>query len=137
MKMIIPLAIGLCILIGVLGFSTGWRFGRKRSHQRRRGYLKVAFEYYTRGWNRATANVIVEELDRVATQSRVHIINIDDAPTEKAKDRVRTKIGKWWPTEDIVWDQPAQPKSDPTAEIIRTPMRDLIKQIEHENVREM
>jgi hypothetical protein len=71
--------------------------------------------------------VEVRELDRIADQSRVEIIGADGAPLAN----VRKRIGNYWETNDISWEERPEPiqelKSRLSREeqIIMTPLHKL------------
>jgi hypothetical protein len=129
----------------ILGMAVGAFIARRRS-KNRRGVMKKKVEYES-GWEytrqrSATVTYIFEELDRVASQSKVKIIRIDDVPTLRAKWAAKRKIGEWVDTDQVEWDRPLeQPERktqpDPMETVIKTDMKDLVKHIEREDVRSM
>ena len=117
---------------------------RSSQKTRRRGVLNLKVSWWGErgGWVSAIVTVIVEERDVVASQSKVKILHIDDAPNPSAVKEVKKKIGDWYATDEIEWTQAGA--SDPEIEalkeklkndqVIKTPLKDLVAKIEQDEI---
>ena len=140
---IISLSLGLVgiILMAVIGSNE-----LAKAAARRKGIIKFTrkiYDWRLHEWNyNSPVIVVVEEKERVADQSKIKILHIDhkfarDSRTHREITTwVENTLGEYYDTDRVTWDNPETPENE-TAKIIKTDMKDLIKHIEEENIKNM
>ncbi len=103
-------------------------------------HLKIKWNYKRWMGNQLIDNyinvvIIVKEIERIANQSKIKVVCIDTGESNDSilQNDIETKIGQYVNTNGVLWDSPIKVE-DKTSKIIKTPMKDLIKQIEAENI---
>lgn len=81
--------------------------------------------------------IMVEEIDRIADQSKINILDIDfkDAVNDVHRNwvikEIKNNLGEWINTSDVKWESP---KELEMKKIIETPLDKLAKQIEADDI---
>lgn len=145
--------LGLIIsIVGVITFTLGIGVGMILNHNQhktksryiRKGIIhkKWAQKHLTGGmYNVETGGTIysgealcvVGELEKVRNYSKVEVLTVENCPWELV-DVIKEEIGEYVNTSDIKWDSDNINENE---EIIKTPMNELVKHIEMENIKDM
>jgi len=105
----------IALLTSMLALGIALFAEKRRQAKQRRGLITVkrTWEISYNRTRTAIMTVVVQELDRVADQSRVKILHIDDAPGPQSIKYAKKEIGKWYPTKDVKWGSPPKTAEPP------------------------
>lgn len=118
---------------------------KKRKGNRRGTYLhSLCWD----GGSRSEFNVkvlfVVEELEQVGGYSKIKILHVEGINGILSESKIKGAkdyIGQYLKTQKVTWDESEEysevEKESEQEKIIKTPMKDLVKQIEMENIRDM
>lgn len=75
----------------------------------RQGVIKMKIKYKWDAYSYTTDNVtvIVSELERIASQSRIRVDHVDDAYNERGVEATKRHLGDYVATSDVEWDDPS------------------------------
>lgn len=81
---------------------------RKRKSKMRRGVIQYTIKWKEKENKKyvdreAFVTAVVRELDRVASQSKIEFICVDDAPCSWSREYAKKQLGQWVATKDVEW----------------------------------
>ena len=147
-----------CVSVGGLAYASGYSDGNKdKKHPNRRGVIKYKefkwddagyWDTYAKSRKATNVVIVIEELDKIDNQSKIKISCIDGTGITKiGREKMRKRLGQWWETSLIDWEEVILPEPelvDPITEvkdklseqdrIIKTPLKDLVKDIANDEI---